>query len=101
METLRVKWLRSHPDYAYFEGDNADLSTDQVSSLVLSGHVILFPGVTEKTVNPLPTDLPFRNELFSAGYITPESINEAGEGLSQIAGITKKGVVKILEYLKK
>ena len=101
MDQLRIKWIKRHPEWAYWPGDNADLSTDQVSELVLSGHIILFPGVNEKTVNPLPSDLPFRDELFASGYVTTEAINEAGEGLSQIEGITKKGVVNILEYLKK
>ena len=101
METLRIKFLKSHPDFAYFEGDDADLTPEQVTDLVLSGHAILFPGEVEKEDNPLPEDLPYREELFAVGFVTTESINEVGEGLSQIKGITKKGAVKILEYLKK
>ena len=53
METLKIKWLKPHPEFAYFAGDQAELETDHVEKLINSGHVILFPGEDKQEVNPL------------------------------------------------
>ena len=100
METLHIQFLKSHPDYAYFEGDFAELPSDDVADMVKSGHVILFPGEKEKTENPLPEDLPCRDILFENGFETIEAINAAGEGLCEIKEIGKKSCVSILDFLK-
>jgi len=99
METLKIQWLKSHPDFAYFKGDNAELTADKVAELTVSGHVILFPGVAEKEVNPLPEDLPSRELLFENGFLTIDQIKEAGEGLKEIKGIGKKSFEDITAYL--
>lgn len=41
---MLVKFLKAHPQFAYFEGDDADLQPEVVQELVSSGHVIFFPG---------------------------------------------------------
>lgn len=39
-----VKFLKAHPRFAYFEGDNADLEPEVVQDLVNTGYGIFFPG---------------------------------------------------------
>lgn len=99
METLRIKWLKPHPAYSYSEGNNADLTPEQVEPLVLSGHVILFPGENEPEVNPLPEDLPCRELLFENGFDTLEKIKSAGESLTEIKGIGKKTFEDITSFI--
>ncbi len=50
---MNVKFLKAHPQYAYFEGDNADLQPEKAQDLINSGHVIFFPGF-EKSEEKLP-----------------------------------------------
>lgn len=45
---MLVKFLKPHPGFAYFEGDDADLSPEMVQKLIPAGFVILFPGVEVK-----------------------------------------------------
>lgn len=98
METLKIKFKKSHPDYAYFAGDPAELPSDAVEALVESGHVILFPGEPEKAINPLPADLPCRDILFDNGFKTVEEITAAGESILQIKGIGKKSFGDIIAF---
>lgn len=100
METLHVKFKKSHSDYGYFEGDFAELPADEVALLVENGFVILFPGEKEKSENPLPTDLPCRDLLFENGFVTMDQVGEAGEGLCEIKGIGPKLCTNILDFLK-
>jgi hypothetical protein len=37
LETQKIKFLRSHPGYAYWPGDTADLTADHVTLLVDGG----------------------------------------------------------------
>jgi hypothetical protein len=39
MEKIKVKFLRSHPKYSYFAGDEAELSAKQAEELLNSKHV--------------------------------------------------------------
>ncbi len=41
---MKVQFLKSHPEFAYFKGDNADIDPERAQDLIKSGHVILFPG---------------------------------------------------------
>ena len=100
MEKIRVKWLKSHPEYSYFKGDISELSADKAAVLTESGHVLSFPGVKEKEDNTLPADLPCREILFSNGFDTMEKIKEAGNALSEIKGITVKSAEKILSFIE-
>lgn len=45
---MKVKFLKAHSAFSYFEGDLADVSPEQVQDLIESGHVILFPGAEPK-----------------------------------------------------
>ncbi|MEI7524552.1 MAG: helix-hairpin-helix domain-containing protein [Mariniphaga sp.] len=99
METLKIKWLKPHPGYAYFAGDLADLEPEAVESLSNSGHVILFPGEDKKEVNTLPEDLPNRDILFENGYTSSEQIAAASNAISGIKGISKKSAELILEFV--
>ncbi len=45
---MLVKFLKPHPEFSYFEGDNADVAAEKVQDMIKSGHVILFPGVQEE-----------------------------------------------------
>ena len=101
MENLKIQFLKSHPEFAYFVGDNAELPADKVSELVQSGHVILYPGETEKEENPLPVDLPCRDVLYEYGFSTIEEIAEAGENITVLSRINKKQAEKIKQFLSK
>ncbi len=99
METLKIKWLKPHPEFAYFAGDQAELETDHVEKLINSGHVILFPGEDKQEVNPLPVNLPTRAILFENGYISIDQIIEAGNAIAGIKGISKKSAESIREFV--
>lgn len=99
MENLKIQFLKSHPEFAYFVGDNAELPADKVSELVQSGHVILFPGETEKEENPLPIDLPCRDILFESGYTSIKDLVIAGDSITRLAGINKKQAEKIKQFI--
>lgn len=49
---MKVTFIKSHPQFAYFPGDVADISPEFVQDMIQSGHVILFPGVDEKQEDP-------------------------------------------------
>ena len=100
METLKIQWLKPHPEYAYFRGDNANLDPESVEKLTNSGHVVLFPGVDEKEENTLPEDMPLREILWNNGYKSLSQISEAGDLITQLKGIGKKSSELILEFVK-
>lgn len=99
MELLSVKWLKPHPEWAYFEGNFAELPADKVSELVSTGHVIYFPGEKVKDVNPLPLDLPCRDILYSEGFDTIEKIKQAGASIKEIKGIGKRSFENVTAFL--
>jgi len=99
METLKIKFIKSHPGFAYFAGDSAELRADHVETLIASGHVILFPGVDKKEENPLPENLPCREILLANGFTTIDQIREAGASLNDIKGIGKKSFEDITVFL--
>ena len=98
-ETLKIKWLKPHPKYAYFAGDSANLSPEEVEELIESGHVILFPGVDEKEENTLPVDLPCREILFENGFMDIDQVRVAGEGIMDLKGIGKKSFEDITAFI--
>jgi hypothetical protein len=99
MEKVRVQWLKSHPEFSYFAGDNSTLPADKAAILSKSGHINIFPGVEDKDVNTLPEDLPCREILFAAGFDSVEKVKEAGESLIDIKGIGKTSVKNILDFI--
>lgn len=42
---MKVQFLKPHPEFGYFGGDNAEIQPERAQELIKSGHVILFPGV--------------------------------------------------------
>jgi hypothetical protein len=98
-ENLKVRWLKPHHDFAYFQGDECSLAPEVVCGLVETGHVIMFPGETEQAENPLPENLPFRDLLFANGFETIEQVETAGDQITNIKGIGKKAFEAIREFL--
>lgn len=97
---IRVKFLKGHPEYAYFKGDVGSLSPEAATALQNSGHVIVIPE-TEGENNPLPEDLPARSILFETGIESLDKIKETSdEALLDIDGVGKGTLKKIREYLK-
>lgn len=41
---MKVQFLKPHPEFGYFAGDNAEIQPERAQVLIKSGHVILFPG---------------------------------------------------------
>lgn len=100
MKTIKVKFLKSHPEFAYNKGDIAVLTNEHAAALHKSGHVMLLPDdEDDEKINPLPEDLPGRDILFRAGFDTVEKIAEAGDSLVD-AGISNTMLKKVKAYLK-
>lgn len=100
MNTQKVKFRKSHPDFAYFANDIACLSSDHVAKLVNEGFVIILPNDEEdEEENPLPKNLPARNVLFSAGYKDVKKIRESGDSILD-AGISMPTLKKVKKFLE-
>lgn len=98
MKSTKVKFLKAHPDFAYFVGDVATLSDEHVAKLHNSGHVLILPAdEDDENENPLPKDFPARDVLFNAGFESVEKVKEAGDSLADL-GISKTAIKKIMAY---
>jgi hypothetical protein len=98
-KTIKVKFNKSHPKLAYFEGDVAKIPAQTASKykLLEKGYVINLPVDGDvDDINKLPEDIPSRDILFEAGYDTIEKIKKAGESLIDVKGIGK-GTLKQIE----
>lgn len=49
---MLVKFIKSHPLFAYFGGETADVAPELVQELIKTGHIILFPGEEELLEEP-------------------------------------------------
>lgn len=96
----KVKFLKSHNQFAYFKGDVADIKSEDVATLLNSGYVIILPDERDDDVNTLPEDLPGREFLFDAGFDSIEKNKKAGNSLLNVTGIGKGTLKKIQVYLK-
>jgi hypothetical protein len=102
MANVKVKYMRSHPQDAYFVGDIAMVSDEKAAERLKSGHIMLLPedGDNDK-INPLPEDLPARDILFEAGFDTAGKVKEAGESITDVKGIGKGTYRQIVAYFEK
>jgi len=103
---IKVKFLKSHPDFGYFAGDTGLISPKAAEKLLQGGYIMIIPEAEIYTapippakVNPLPEDMPGRDRLFDAGFVTIEEIKEAGDSLLD-AGISNNILKKVTAYLK-
>jgi len=116
---IKVKWLKSHPAFGYFEGDTGMVTPGWAQKLLASGHILLIPEestdfkLVEPTtttdsgngpgevVNTLPEDLPGREKLFAAGFDTAEKVKEVSGGDALLdVGISVTMLKKIKKYFK-
>lgn len=102
---IKVKFLKSHPDYGYFTGDTGMISPKAAEKLLQGGYIMFIPEaeiyndpIPEK-VNLLPEDMPERERLFDAGFTTIEEIKEAVNSMLT-AGISNTILKKVKNYLK-
>lgn len=101
MQYIKVKFLKSHPEFAYFKGDVGEITEDNAARLLESGHIIILPeGSGEGDENTLPEDLPARDILFAEGFDTAEKVKEAGESITDIKGIGKATYKQIVAYFE-
>lgn len=101
MKYIKVKFLKAHPEFAYFKGDVGEITEESAAILLESGHIIILPeGSDEGDVNTLPEDLPAREILFAEGFDTAEKVKEAGESILDIKGIGKATYKLIVEFLE-
>lgn len=100
MEFVKVKFRKSHPEFAYNAGDIGSVTEASAAKLVESGHIILLPEDSADE-NTLPEDMPGRELLFAEGFDTAEKVKEAGESITDIKGIGKATYKLIVEYLQK
>lgn len=102
MAKVKVKWLKSHPKYAYFAGDVGEIEADAAADLLNKGYLVTLPETTIKLMeeNPLPEDFPAREILWTEGFKTISEVLEAGESLKTIKGIGKGMYQKIIAYKK-
>lgn len=102
---IKVKFLKSHPDFGYFANDTGTISPQAAEKLLKGGYIMLIPEAElyndriPERVNPLPADLPGRDRLFDAGFTTLEGIKEAGDSLLD-AGISNTILKKVTAYLR-
>lgn len=99
---MRVKFIKSHPDFAYFAGDNANISEAQVQDfkLIERGFVMVIPTEEEAPVNTLPEDLPSRDFLFKNGFESIADIVAVGEvGVAELKGISKKAAGEVFSFI--
>lgn len=95
---MKIKFKKSAPGFAYFEGDIAPLNPELAAKLVDEGYAIIIPD-TEGDDNELPEDLPGRLILFKEGIKTLEDVRKIAESLTDIKGIGKKLAAEITEYI--
>ncbi len=101
MSTVKITWLKSHPLYGYFPGDNCELPEKHVKKLLKSKHVKLFEAKEpDEPTTDLPEDLPGRDALIDNGVILMSDV-KAIPDFTEIKGIGKSTNEQILEYLKK
>jgi hypothetical protein len=105
---IRVKFLKSHPGYAYFAGDMGIVSPEAAEKMLAGGYILPLPEESNEPIvneikgdlNTLPPDLPGRDKIFEAGYLTVESVKDAGDKLLDIPGISNAMLKKISKYLE-
>jgi hypothetical protein len=98
-DSVKVKFLKPHYKYAYFENDIGIVNADHLEELIKGAFVTVFPGDDGAgNVNPLPNELEARELLFENGFTTLEDIVKAGESLQDINGIGKATFAKIMNY---
>jgi hypothetical protein len=100
MSNVKVKFRKSHPEFAYFAGDVAAISDDQAAKLLESGHIMMLPD-DEDLVNTLPEDLPGRVVLFKEGYDTAEKVKADLTAIAELKGIGKAIYKQIVAYFEK
>lgn len=97
---MKVKIIKSHPLYSYFIGDEVELSEPVTEVFIQGQYAIPIVQESHQTDNPLDEELPYRELLFENGYSSLEDIEQAGESLTEINGIGKKAVEKIIEFIQ-
>ena len=95
---IKVKWLKAHWNFAYSEGDIGYVTAKNAAILMSGGFVIVLPPAEAEEDNPLPADLPQRDQLFAAGFKTLEELKAAGQSIID-AGLSKTSVNKVTSYL--
>lgn len=98
MKYIKAKWLKPHPQYAYFAGDTGEINAENAAKLIAGGHIIPLPDDEDIEENTLPEDLPGREKLFEAGFGSVENVREAGDSLSDL--LTKAELKKLNNYLE-
>lgn len=97
----KIKFLKSHHEFAYFAGDIAQVDDDKAAELLNRGYAIILPeDGGDDIVNTLPEDLPGRVALFAAGFETPEAVKEAGDSILDVEGVGKGTLKQIEAYFK-
>ncbi|MBP5473646.1 MAG: hypothetical protein J6X92_02665 [Bacteroidales bacterium] len=101
---IDVKFIKKHWQYAYMPGDLGKVKSSEVPELHDQGYVILLPDDDNGEMeNPLPEDMPLRDELFSKlGVNTAEEVKALLEG-GKLAeeGFSKAKIAKLDKYFKK
>lgn len=106
--------MRAHYKFAYHAGETGYVTAEWAEKLVAGGYVIPVPepiGVSPdgggasgadgdggEVVNPLPADLPGRDKLFEAGYLSVDKVKILTEDMLMDAGISKTMAKKIKKF---
>jgi hypothetical protein len=100
MAKVKVKFLKSHPGFAYFAGDVGEMEAAKAAALLNKGYVITLPEESIEVIedNPLPEDFPARDILWAEGFSSIAQVLEAGESLKAIKGIGKGMYQRIINY---
>ena len=101
---IDVKFIRKHSMYAYMPGDLGKVRSTEVPELLEEGYILVLPDDDDgEKENPLPQDMPLRDEIFNKlGTNNAEEVKALLEG-GKLAeeGFTKAKIAKLDKYFKK
>jgi hypothetical protein len=117
---MKVKFLKPHSAFGYFQGDIGEITAEWAAKLQPEGYIMVVPEMdgelgsatstpsTPSTAlgdrtgdadpNTLPKDMPGRDKLFEAGYGSVEAVKAIADLLD--VGVSKAMAGKIKKYLK-
>jgi len=98
---VRVLWIKAHHNYAYSAGNTGHVKAEDLEKLLKDGYVVPLQDEEDEKINTLPEDLPARDILFAEGFDTAEKVQEAGESITDIKGISKATYKQIVAYFEK
>jgi hypothetical protein len=97
--SVKIKWIASHPGFAYFVGDVCSMAPEMAQKLIKQGYVEEYIPQPAPDVPDLPHDFPARDALIAHGLLSLAECKQIKD-FTEIKGIGKSMNKRILDYLK-